>query len=438
MKRRIFIQNALITGVGLITAPSFAQGLLEKGIPVSRLTNSNAHHWFGYYDKLQTDPSGRYALCMEVDFCFRSPTADDIIKIGMVDLKDNNKWIDLGISHAWGWQQGCMLQFIPGSKDEVIWNDRKNGKFISRIVNIHSKKERILPQPVYTLAPNGKFGVGTNFTRIQYMRPGYGYKGVEDSGLLDLSPDNEGIYTIDLNTGETKTILSYKQIAQVVRPLGDVSDWFHYFNHLLISPDSSRLFFLNRCKKLKIEKGPDILENPDKYYSKYKTRAFTINMDGSDIYPLNDSGSFSHFIWKGNDIITAWAKTEDSDKNAFYEFKDKTKKYKIIDPKKMPSNGHNTYVPGSNYEWILNDTYPQGESRKQELYLYHQPSKRRIDLGRFYEPISFKNQISSEWRCDLHPRCTPDGKYVIFDSTHEGNQRQMYMVKIEDIINSRY
>ena len=432
MERRIFIQNVLFTCGGLIAAPSFANDLLEKGIPVSRLTNTNAHHWFGYYDKLQTDPTGRYALCMEVDYCFRTPTADDIIKIGMVDLKENNKWIDLGTSHSWGWQQGCMLQFIPGSNDEVIWNDRKDGKFISRIVNIHSKKERILPHAVYTLAPNGKFGVGTNFTRIQYVRRGYGYKGVEDPNLIDLSPDTEGIYTIDLNTGETKTILTYEQISQVPRPLGDVSDWFHYFNHLLISPDSSRLFFLNRCRKLIMEKGPDILENPDKYYSKRKTRAFTMNMDGSDIYALNDSGYFSHFIWKGNEVITAFSTTEDSDKKAFYEFKDKTKEYKIINPNKMPHNGHNTYVPGTNYDWILNDTYPQGENRIQELYLYHQPSKKRVDLGNFHEPISFKG----EWRCDLHPRCTPDGKYVIFDSTHEGNQRQMYMVKIEDIISS--
>jgi hypothetical protein len=179
-----------------------------------------------------------------------------------------------------------------------------------------------------------------------------------------------------------------------------------------------------------MEKGPDILENPNKYYARRKTRAFTMNMDGSDIYALNDAGYFSHFIWKRNDVITAYGTTEDSDKRAFYEFKDKTKAYKIVDAEKMPNNGHNTYVPGSNYEWILNDTYPLGDKRTQELYLYHQPGKRRIDLGNFYEPASFKG----EWRCDLHPRCTPDGKYVIFDSTHESNQRQMYMVKIEDII----
>ena len=54
--------------------------------PVRRITRGPRHHWFGYYDKLQFDPSVRYVLGMQVDFEHRSPTADDVIKIGMVDL----------------------------------------------------------------------------------------------------------------------------------------------------------------------------------------------------------------------------------------------------------------------------------------------------------------------------------------------------------------
>jgi hypothetical protein len=33
---------------------------------------------------------------MEVDFEHRSPKPDDAIKIGMVDLKDNDHWVKLG------------------------------------------------------------------------------------------------------------------------------------------------------------------------------------------------------------------------------------------------------------------------------------------------------------------------------------------------------
>jgi hypothetical protein len=54
----------------------------------------------------------------------RSPGAEDTIRVGMIDLQDEDRWTELGTSVAWGWQQGCMLQFIPGSASEVIWNDR--------------------------------------------------------------------------------------------------------------------------------------------------------------------------------------------------------------------------------------------------------------------------------------------------------------------------
>lgn len=89
-----------------------------------KLTKGPKYHWFGYYDKLQFDPTGRFVLCMEVDFEGRSPTPADSVEVGMMDLADDNRWITLGRSTAWCWQQGCMLQWIPGSTDEIIYNDR--------------------------------------------------------------------------------------------------------------------------------------------------------------------------------------------------------------------------------------------------------------------------------------------------------------------------
>ena len=87
-------------------------------------------------------------------------------------------------------------------------------------------------------------------------------------------------------------------------------------------------------------------------------------------------------------------------------------------------------MPNPNDEWILNDTYPQGKERMQELYLYHVPSKRKVILDKFHEPEKF----SGEWRCDLHPRCNPQGTKVYFDSTHEAGKRQMYEIDIQEIV----
>jgi hypothetical protein len=64
--------------------------------PVRAITRGPKFHWFGYYDKLQVDSTGRYVLGMEVDFEHRGPRPQDTIRVGMVDLRDNDRWIELG------------------------------------------------------------------------------------------------------------------------------------------------------------------------------------------------------------------------------------------------------------------------------------------------------------------------------------------------------
>ena len=63
----------------------------DKRPPIRAITTGPKHHWFGYYDKLQFDPTGRYVLGMEVDFEHRSPLPDDVIKVGMIDLREGER-----------------------------------------------------------------------------------------------------------------------------------------------------------------------------------------------------------------------------------------------------------------------------------------------------------------------------------------------------------
>ena len=64
------------------------------GVTLRAITRSpNKFHWFGYYDKQQFDPTGRFVLGMEVDFEHRSPRPDDRIRVGMVDLQEGDRWI---------------------------------------------------------------------------------------------------------------------------------------------------------------------------------------------------------------------------------------------------------------------------------------------------------------------------------------------------------
>ena len=81
-----------------------------------------------------------------------------------------------------------MLQWRPGSAREVVWNARKDGAFVCRVLDMDSGQTRTLPRAVYSLSPDGKTAVCTDFRRIQDMRPGYGYAGLPDPNAGVLAP----------------------------------------------------------------------------------------------------------------------------------------------------------------------------------------------------------------------------------------------------------
>ena len=138
--RRDFIKQMSV-GATALTIPTLLSFAKENSIPVRAITLGSKFHWFGYYDKFQFNSTNRYVLGMQVDFEMRSPTKDDVIKVGYIDLEDNDKWYEIGESRSWGWQQGCMLQWIPGSKTKVVWNDRRGEDFISIVKDIETGEE---------------------------------------------------------------------------------------------------------------------------------------------------------------------------------------------------------------------------------------------------------------------------------------------------------
>ena len=426
--RRVFIKQ-IAGGAAVLSMPALLSFAKENNLPVRAITKGAKFHWFGYYDKMQFDPTNRYLLGMQVDFEMRSPTKNDVIKIGYIDLQENDKWVEIGESRSWGWQQGCMLQWIPGSDSEVIWNDRRGNNFLSIIKNIKTREEKIISKAVYALSPDGVHAIGTDFSRIQNYRKGYGYHGGKDPFKQQNAPKKSGIYKINLKTGKSELIISYKEISKIPNAGTDISDKWHYFNHLLVSPDGERFIFLNRWRDAPI---PDeVLTSPDKYNkirNNYTTRMFTAGMNGKNVYLLDPSGNTSHFIWKDPNHITAWTRPLGKD-FGFWEYQDKSTEIKQIGKGIMSQNGHNTYLPGTNNDWILNDTYPQRDTREQIPYLFQQSTGKKIELGRFYEP----KEYTGEWRCDTHPRSSNDGKLICIDSTHGGNGRQMYLIDISSL-----
>jgi len=379
--------------------------------PVRAITRGPKFHWFGYYDKLQFDPTGRYALGMEVEFEHRSPRPEDAIRIGMVDTRDGDRWIDLGQTRAWCWQQGCMLQWLPGSRREVIYNDRLEGRFVSHILDLRSGRRRTLPAPIYAVSADARWAVYPDFRRLHDTRPGYGYCGIPDPNRDVAAPKDAGIWRMDLRSGKTELIFSIADACAIPYRHGHWQGAKHWFNHLLFAPAGGRFCFLHRWG------WPD---QPGRV-----TRMFTMDVTGGNVFELMPYGMCSHFIWRDPQHILAWSR-HPSHQDRFYLWRDQTGHVEVVGKEVMTADGHCSYLPGN--EWILNDTYPDKE-RRQNPYLYHAATGRRVALGHFSSP----KEYTGEWRCDTHPRFSPDGRWVTIDSPHAGG-RQIYLIDVSGIV----
>ncbi|MBE7558858.1 hypothetical protein HS125_07875 [bacterium] len=122
--------------VNIAFAVESATPPFESSVPCRQITSPDRSHWFGYYDKDQFDAADRYVLGQAVELDDRMPAATESVELGMVDTRNGDRWIPLGRTLAWCWQQGCMLQWPPGSDGEIIYNDRRNGAFVAAIKDV--------------------------------------------------------------------------------------------------------------------------------------------------------------------------------------------------------------------------------------------------------------------------------------------------------------
>lgn len=219
-------------------------------------------------------------------------------------------------------------------------------------------------------------------------------------------PDDNGLFTMEMETGESRLLISFAQIA-AYQPEPGQADVPHWFEHLVWNPDDTRFLFLHRW----VPVGA----------SRMQTRLFTADPDGGNVFCVSDHEMVSHFDWQDDRHILAWARRHGVG-DRYFLFADKTgEEPEVIGDGVLTQDGHCSFSP--NGRFVLTDTYPDAD-RRISLLLYRWADGRRFDIGRFYSPP----EMTGNLRCDLHPRWNRTGDQVCIDSTHEG-QRQVYVFR---------
>lgn len=395
----------------------------EQYVPIERITHEGKQNFFGYYDIQPFSGDNAYHLCHRVDFKDRMQSQNDVAEIGMIRLYDNT-FIPLARTYAWNFQQGSLLQWHPAyPNDKIIYNaiygdENYCERFSAVIRDIKTGEKKILPMPLANVSPDGKFGLSINFARVYWLRPGYGYAGIKDSWENEAHPTDDGVWRVDLETGETKLVISTDTLFKICEPYmtEDERSMKYVVNHVNLNTDGTRFLMLFRGR---------FNSSPNTFHVTY---TITCNSDGSDPYVLL-CNSGSHLHWRDNENVLIWSEPKGSDKTDFYLLKDKTHEYTLFDPDGLIGrNGHVSFSPDRRY--VLNDTYPL-EDGFIKLSIYDTVTCKRIPLADICSE-KLDHIPCEDVRCDLHPRWSRDGSMISFDSVHEGH-RHIYRIRTEDI-----
>lgn len=265
------IKRAYQLGMYAISPKIKSEGNITRLSP-----DDNGHeYFFGYYDKSPWDISDRYVLCMRANDTWSDVSPKEKADILLIDTQkaesDPERVKKIAETSAWNVQQSCMLQWLgPDYSSRILYNDFRDGKYVSVILTLETMKEWVVPAAVYSVSADGSFALTLDFSRLYNLRPGYGYYNVPEATKGVALPDTTAIWKVDLQSGTVEPLLKYTDFASF-QPRAEMLEKgsVHKVNHIMLSPNGKRFMVLYRW-----------FNGQRKY-----TRLVTCNVDATGMYP---------------------------------------------------------------------------------------------------------------------------------------------------------
>jgi hypothetical protein len=356
---------------------------------------------------------------MEIERIDRMPKPEESATIFIIDTHDNNKIIPLDKTHAWNPQQGTMFYWNPlAAETQFFFNDRdiKTGEVFTVIYDIDKRKRihefRYNDTPIGNggVAADGSAWLGINYGRLARLRLVTGYPEALDWSKDEIAPKNDGIFIVDIKTGNKRLLVSYYQLDQKIREMKpDLEHSGLFINHTLWNRDADRVYFFARSGW---GDQPGDKNNVP----------FTIKSDGSGltIHELHIGG---HPEWaEGNLMIgVEKGKGNTKDKQIFYNIDTKKIVGEMGNPEMFPKpEGDISLSPNGN--WFANG---YGKDGKNYYSIY-----RRSD-GAFNRSEGIdKGAYSGDIRIDPAPRWNRTNNAILVPGIDKNGTRQMFVIKI--------
>lgn len=369
--------------------------------PIFKLGRLNNESFFGYYDKSPRSKCGEFTVFHE-SICKTKNKPSSSIPINIVlHEKSTNKYLKIGESQAYNWQQGSRVYWLDDESLVYNFYDDQKKIYRSKFFSTKTRESYSINSPLYDCFGK-EYGLSLNFTRLNALRPDYGYRCTPSECSLE-NLDGDGLYKTDFKSEKTQLLISLRQLVNLSQK-ESMLDAKHKVNHIMISPDGKKFIFMHRW----ISKSGRRFD-----------RLLVANSSGKELKILVDDEMVSHCCWYGNDKIVGYFNYT-SNGNAFYKISLSTFEVTLLSEKLLHlGDGH----PSIYKNKLLIDSYPN-KSRMKKLYVFDISNNTLTCIGEFYESLRY----DGETRCDLHPRWSSDGEGIFIDSVHDGS-RGLYYIK---------
>lgn len=414
LKAILVVQALLLAG----QAPVRGVPMADKSLNATPITFGPQHHFFGYIGHVQNIPwSGddRYIVTLRTNFQDHMPAPRDRADVVLLDTQNNFAPRKIDETRAWNFQQGTMFYWNPDAPNtELFFNDRDpaTGRVFTVRFDI-AKGERVreyrfddTPIGNGGVAQMGGFFLGLNYGRLARLRPVTGYPEAFDWTEGVLHPKDDGIFKVDIQTGEKTLLVSFAQLADTRRPSRpDVDQKALFINHTLSNRDGDRVYFYVRGD---FEDRTKRLDVP-----------FTINTDGTGL-TLHEMHIGGHPEWaEGHRVIG-----KRGDGQILYDTDSKTVVEVLGSPGVFPDPGGDVAL-SPNGIWLANG-YRTGKANSYAIL--NRKTGEVLRAG----PFPIDNWTSGELRIDGAPCWNRESNQVLIPAIagDTGRTRQLFLLAL--------
>lgn len=412
--------NIFVRMVVMLCALSNSVRADDFTLRVTQLTHGSHHHFFGYIGQSLTTPwnaDGRYILALRTTFHDRMPNAGEAADIVLIDTQNNNDVQPIEKSRAWNFQQGTMFYWNPNQpKTQFFFNDRdpETNHIYTVLYDVEQKRRireyRFEDASVANggVSPTGKFFMAINYGRMARLRPVTGYPQAADPTAAEPAPTNDGIFRVDIQSGERQLIVSFRQLRNLLQTRHEKIDEVEfYINHSLVNRTGEYVYFYARAR---FENNAMAVNVP-----------CSVRVDGTELTSHKFIGG--HPEWdRGRIVIGA-----KDGRQVLYDIQQRAIVGQIGTPQIIPSPEGDVSL-SFDANWFACGYSARGDRSKNEYVIF-----RRSD-GAFARSRKFsRGQFTKgELRIDPAPRWNRTQTALLVPAMTDEGTRQLHLIEIEE------